>query len=187
MTYLNRFIDAGLVYRSNKYDFLLLKDLVEFARLDDLNVKIRSLRAELENNGWKNRKASVSTTEGYQSKDIWYTDSRLEKTRPIPVEAKPRKNLEETEIEEAERLISELFLKAEELKGIPETLFTKEELIFSNKGLKTALKRLNAKGSLSKLSSIIRKKSSNILMGEHFFGTSSRTVLFKNYYKLVRR
>ena len=185
--YLERFIDQGLVYRSNRYDFLLLKDLIEFAREDQLDIKIRDLKDLLVAAGWIEKKAAVSTTEGYQSKDIWLAPARIEKTRNVPILVAPRKNLAEAEQEEAKRLISEIFARGEEFKKLPDGVFLEDnELVFTNKGLKDLLKLLNANGSIPKLSSIIRSQSNKLLIGEHFFGTSSRTVLFKNYYKLKR-
>lgn len=185
--YLEMFIEQGLVYRSNQYDFLLLKDLIEFARTEQLDIKIRDLKNLLAEAGWNEKKASVSTTEGYQSKDIWYSDVRVLQTRDVPIIVGARKNLIEAEKEEAERLIVEIFNIYAAIEVLPEgVMLSEKEMVFTNKGLKELLKIVNANGSIPKLSSIIRGKSNKILVGEHFFGTSSRTVLFKNYYRLRR-
>lgn len=185
--YLERFIDQGLVYKSNRYDFLLLKDLIEFAREERLDIKIRNLKDLLVTAGWIEKKAAVSTTEGYQSKDIWLAPNKIEKTRNVPISVAVRKNLIEAEEEEAKRLIFEIFARGKDFEVLPDGVFLEgEELIFTNKGLKMLLEQLEANGSIPKLSSIIRGKANKLLVGEHFFGTSSRTVLFKNYYKLKR-
>lgn len=185
--YLELFIEQGLVYKGPRYNFLLLKDLIEFARMDKLDIKIKHLKELLSKAGWKEKKASVSTTEGYQSKNIWFTENKIEKTRSLPVEAVARKNLNEAEAAEAERLVNLIFEKWNEIPtDIEGVYFSENELIFTNKGLKELLRYLKASGSIPKLSSIIRNKANKILIGEHFFGTSSRTVLFKNYYRLKR-
>ena len=183
--YLERFIDQGLIYRSNRYDFLLLKDLIVLAREEQLDVKIRDLKELLITAGWTEKKAAISTTEGYQSKDIWIAPMRYEKIRNVPIQAVARKNLAEAEEAEAKRLVSKIFTEIKNMPEVPAGVFLQgNELVFTNKGLKLLLEMLQANGSIPKLSSIIRGWSSKLLVGEHFFGTSSRTVLFKNYYKL---
>lgn len=184
--YLRGFIDNAHVYRGNKYDFLLLKDFIEFVRLTDLNIKIRDLQSVLEDENWMHKKASVLTDKGYQSKDIYYSSERVEPTKLLPIVTKVRANLIQAEEAEAKRLVLQIFDKHEEIKDMSEVMVSESELVFTNKGLKTLLVAQGAKGSVSKLSSIIRGWSNKILVGEHFFGTSSRTVLFKNYYKLRR-
>lgn len=184
--YVEQFLEQGLVYRSNKYDFLLLKDFIEFVRETDLNVKIKDLQTVLEEAGWRHKKASVLTDQGYQSKDIWYIEERVANTRELPIVTIARANLVEAEQKEAERLLIEIFNHPITAEGINEVFVDKSEFVFTNKGLKTLLVVLDAKGSISKLSSIIRGWSNKILVGEHFFGTSSRTVLFKNYYRYIK-
>lgn len=184
--YLDKFINEGLVYRGNKYDFLLLKDFIEFSRSFNLNVKIKSLKAVLQDAGWKHKKASMLTENGYESKDLWYANYRVEKAKSLPVKSRTRANLNEAEEIEAKRMINLIFEKHESIKDIPEIMVNEFEIIFTNKGLKELLIKMETKGSPSKLSSIIRSWSDKILLGEHFFGTSSRTILFKNYYRLNR-
>lgn len=184
--YVNQFIEQGLVYRGNKHDFLLLKDFIEFVRQTNLSVKIRDLQMILKEEGWQHKKASVLTDQGYQSKDIWFTNSRVTTTRELPIITDKRANLIEAEKEEAKRLIEKVFDKQTKIENIFEVFISDTEFVFTNKGLKNLLIELNAKGSISKLSSIIRSWSNKILVGEHFFGTSSRTVLFKNYYRYTK-
>jgi len=187
--YLDMFIDAGLVYKGNRYDFLLLKDLIEFARETELDVKIRDLKDLLIAANWIEKKAAVSTTEGFQSKDIWLSPIELEKTKSVPIDVTPRKNLIEAEKIEADRLVLEIFNTGSIIFNLPDGIYfseDKREVVFTNKSLKELLVLLGANGSIPKLSSIIRSRSNKMLVGEHFFGTSSRTVLFKNYYKLKR-
>jgi len=182
--YVQEFIQEGLAYRGKKYDFLLLKDLVEFARRTDLNIKIRDLKSALEDEGWLHKKASVLTDNGYQSKDIWFINGRVDEAQETPIITKMRENLAQAEFVEAERMILKIFTECESLQERPEVFVNETEIVYTNKGLKNVLVELTAKGSISKISSIIRGWSNKVLVGEHFFGTSSRTILFKNYYKL---
>jgi hypothetical protein len=181
---LKQFIEEGLVYRGNKHDFLLLKDLIEFVRKTNLKIKIKDLQIALTEAGWSDKKASVLTDKGYQSKDIWFINERVELVRALPIKTRMRLNLIEAEEKEADRLIEVIFDSYETIVDSTEALINEKELVFTNKGLKLLLIKMHARGSISKLSSIIRKRANKILVGEHFFGTSSRTILFKNYYRL---
>lgn len=186
--YLDKFIQDGYVYQALRYQFILLKDLVDFARERDLSVKIKDLKQELIDKGWTSKRASVSTEDGYQSKDIWIHDEIVvAKTRPVPVKNTFRRNIEEVLNEKVDELIEIIFNNPEEtLEGIEEVLFENNELIYTNKGIKDVFEKLGFANEAPRLSSIIRERSVNSLLGEYFYGSISRTTLFRNYYRLTR-
>lgn len=186
--HLERFIQEGYVYQALSYKFIQLKDLVEFARKTDLSVKLKDLKKELTAAGWTHRKASISTTEGFQSRDIWVNEkAEVALTRPVPVEATFRKNINEVMEDKADEILTLLFEKPELLANMEEVIIEGDELIYTNQGIRDLLAELGYAEEASRLSSVIRKRSSQSLMGEVFYGSISRTTLFKNYYKYIRK
>lgn len=183
--YTAEFVEKGLAYKGGQYDFLLFKDLVEYVRQFDLLFKIGDLREELIKDGWSEKKISVSTTEGYMSKDVWTKETRFEKTRSLPVDDRPRRTLVDEEYIEADRVLSKIFntLPATSIKEIS---IHDDVLVFSNKGLKEAVELVGTIGDISSIASVIRSKAEKLFVGERFFGVSSRTVSYKNYYKIKR-
>lgn len=185
--FLDSFIDNGLVYSNGSYNFIQLKDLVSHARETDLSVKVSELKELLVNEGWTTKRTSILTEKGYQSKDIWINPKiDIENTRSVPVTTERRMNLEEAEESRADEIIDYIFDHPEEFPELDEAILNYKELIFTNKGIKDLMEHFKVDGDITRLASVIRSKANHIVMGKHFYGVSSRTVLFKNYYKITR-
>lgn len=187
--HLDAFIDAGMVRRNTKQNFILLKELVTFVREYDLKTRVKDINKLLTENGWVQKRMSVATEGGYQSKVVWVNDNaHVEYTNNSVVTDEVRRTLDEEELAEALRMIDVIYEEYPNIEPIEEVVLDLESntLMFSNNGLKEILTTLNTIGRPERISSIIRSKSELMLMGELFYGTSSRTTLFKNYYKYTK-
>lgn len=188
--YIDDFIEAGLARRNTRQNFILLKELVSYVRGFDLTIKVADIRNTLLENGWVQKRMSILTETGHQSKNAWVNDSLvIENSDPTPAPAESRMSLEEEETKEALRMIDVMFEEYENIEPIEEFVLDKEKntLLFSNNALKEILEALNTIGRPERISSIIRSLSDQIIMGEPFYGTSSRTTLFKNYYRYTKQ